>query len=174
MPAKYQGKHAAAKKQLANNWKRAVALVVAPATVIPATMSLTAPADAASKRERKIHNALQVARNQKGDPYRYGANGPRSFDCSGLIQYSYGKSGLRMPRTSDSQANRARRIGKPDLRKGDLMFFHDGGGVYHVGIFAGWNGHQRRKVLHAPNSGESVHTELVWTNQWYAGTMRGA
>ena len=51
------------------------------------------------------------------------------------------------------------------------MFFHSGGSVYHVGIFVGHNG-GRRVILHAPNSGEVVHRERLWTHQWWAGTLR--
>jgi cell wall-associated NlpC family hydrolase len=57
------------------------------------------------------------------------------------------------------------------MRKGDLMFFYGSGGVYHVGVYAGTkDGH--RYLIHAPNSGERVHRERVWTNSWYAGTLR--
>ncbi|MGH3354470.1 MAG: C40 family peptidase [Nocardioidaceae bacterium] len=153
---------------------RLTALTVAVLTAFALAVSLAAPADATSRRQKKIHNSLEIARNQKGDPYRYGADGPHRFDCSGLIRFSYGKAGIWMPRTSDRQARRARRIGKHDLRKGDLMFFHSGGDVYHVGIFGGWNGHGRRRVLHAPGSGRRVNTDLVWTGSWFAGTLRGA
>jgi hypothetical protein len=51
------------------------------------------------------------------------------------------------------------------------MFFTSGGHVYHVGIFMG-RLHGRAVVLHAPRSGERVHRERVWTNRWFAGTLR--
>ena len=57
------------------------------------------------------------------------------------------------------------------MRRGDLIFFTGGGGVYHVGVFAGWF-HGRRMVLHAPYSGTRVRTDPVWTNSWFAGTLR--
>ena len=151
--------------------QRIFALPVAILLAFVFAVSLASPADA-SLRQRKIHHALEVARNQKGDPYRYGADGPGAFDCSGLIQFSYGRAGLFMPRTSGRQARHARRIFKGHMRKGDLMFFYDGGGVYHVGIFVGWNGHGHRRVLHSPRPGGRVHASTVWTSRWFAGTLR--
>jgi cell wall-associated NlpC family hydrolase len=151
--------------------QRYVALPIAVLLAFVFAVSLASPADA-SMRQRKIHHALEVARNQKGDPYRYGANGPRAFDCSGLIQFSYGRAGLFMPRTSGAQARRARHNRKGHMRKGDLMFFYDRGGVYHVGMFVGWNGHGHRRVLHAPRPGHRVHASTVWTGRWRAETLR--
>ena len=46
-----------------------------------------------------------------------------------------GKNQIKMPRTSEEQAHRVKRISRDDMRKGDLMFYYDSGGVYHVGIF---------------------------------------
>lgn len=130
----------------------------------------------ASHRERtaqKIGSALDVARNQKGDPYRYGAAGPNAFDCSGLTYYSFRKAGFgNIPRTSSAQAGFARRISRDNMRRGDLMFFTDGGGVYHVGVYAGSGKHGKRWVLHAPSSGGRVETVRVWTDSWFPGTLR--
>lgn len=171
---RHQPKHRAVTQRAARNGKRLAALVATVPTALGGAVATTAPAQAASQRQQKIHDALEVARNQKGDEYQYGADGPNQFDCSGLVQFAYGKAGIRMPRTSDAQADRARRIAREDMRKGDLMVFHDGGDVYHVGVFGGWNGHKRRWVLHAANEGDDVLSELVWTGEWYPATMRGA
>ena len=57
------------------------------------------------------------------------------------------------------------------LRRGDLIFFFDGGGVYHVGVYAGFR-HGHRRVLHAPYAGTRVRTERIWTDRWFAGTLR--
>ncbi len=124
------------------------------------------------KIKRQVGRAVRVARKQKGDPYSYGSAGPSRFDCSGLTYYSYRKAGFgHMPRTSSAQAGFAHHIKRRKMKRGDLMFFTDGGGVYHVGIFAGWN-HGRRMVLHAPYSGTNVRTDPVWTNAWFPGTLR--
>lgn len=120
----------------------------------------------------KVRHGMRIALHQKGDPYRYGAAGPRRFDCSGLTYYSFRHAGfVHMPRTSSAQARFAKRIPKRHIHRGDLMFFYDGGGVYHVGVFAGAR-HGHRRVLHAPHSGTRVQVDRVWTHRWFAGTLR--
>lgn len=121
---------------------------------------------------RKIATAFNIARKQKGDPYRYGASGPGAFDCSGLTYYSFRRAGFsNIPRTSSAQSRWTKRISRSHMRRGDLMFFHGRGGVYHVGIFAG-AAQGRRYVLHAPSTGGRVRTERVWTDSWFPGTLR--
>ena len=139
---------------------------------LAASLGLAAPAQAGgTERERKIERAVKVAANQKGDPYLYGADGLNRFDCSGLTMFSFHKAGLRLPRSSDAQYRYVRHIDRRDARRGDLVFFHSGGNVYHVGVLAG-----RRDgvpyMWHAPNSGEVVKHDRVWTGNWLAGTLR--
>ena len=101
-----------------------------------ATAAVLGPvAGASAATEKQVQRAATVALQQVGDPYRYGATGPGSFDCSGLMQYSFRKAGVRLPRTSSAQARWARHIPKSKLRRGDLMFFTNGGGVYHAAMF---------------------------------------
>ncbi|HZJ07326.1 MAG TPA: C40 family peptidase [Nocardioidaceae bacterium] len=142
------------------------------AMILVASMfSLTQPADAATRSQR-VAKAFHVARAQLGDPYRYGSSGPKSFDCSGLVYYSFRRAGFaKVPRTSDAQARHARRIKRSKMRKGDLVFFHNRGNVYHVGVFAG-NRNHRRTIIHASRSGTPVKRDPIWTNSWFAGTLR--
>jgi cell wall-associated NlpC family hydrolase len=131
-------------------------------------------ADAAqrvSKREKKIFHAVRIARRQIGEPYVYGADGPGSFDCSGLTQYAYRKAGIRMPRTSDGQYARVRHISKRHIKRGDLVFFHSGGNVYHVAIYLKRK-HGDRIILHSPHPGRTVQRDPIWTGSWWAGTLR--
>jgi len=127
-------------------------------------------ADAASTQ--RVSRAANVAMQQIGDRYQYGAAGPRSFDCSGLMQYSYRLAGIKIPRTSSAQASRAHRIPKRNLRRGDLMFFTNGGGVYHAAMFLT---RDRRGVVmvHSPGSGQRVERAHPWTSRWFAASMRG-
>jgi cell wall-associated NlpC family hydrolase len=121
----------------------------------------------------RVARAMRTAVAQKGDPYAYGAAGPGRFDCSGLTFFSFRRAGFsHIPRTSSAQAHFARHISRGAMRRGDLMFFTGSGGVYHVGVFAGWS-HGRRLVLHAPYSGTRVRTDRVWTDSWFPGTLRG-
>lgn len=120
---------------------------------------------------RKALRAFKIAKEQKGDPYRYGATGPNAFDCSGLTSYAYHRAGLRLPRTSSAQSGAVRHIARSKLRRGDLVFFTSGGHVYHVGLYAGHR-HGGDYVLHAPYSGRDVETERIWTGSWFGGTLR--
>ena len=156
------------------------ALLVSLLTAVVATGVSTAPAaDAATKhhahgpsRNAEIVHARNIALRQLGDPYVYGATGPKAFDCSGLVFYSYNHAGFSVPRTAAEQAAHARHIPRSHLRTGDFMFFSDGGGVYHVGIFLHWS-HHHAVMLHSPKPGEHVQRAVPWTNSWYAGTLRG-
>jgi len=123
-------------------------------------------------RKKRINRMLRIVRNQKGDPYSYGAAGPNRFDCSGLVYYSTHKAGFRhVPRTSSQQGRFMRRIGRAAMRPGDFVFFTGGSGVYHVGVYAGRSG-GRRMIIHAPGSGQRVTTATIWTDRWFAATLR--
>jgi len=154
-------------------WPRGTAVLIVALTALALAVGLCAPAEAASRRARQIHHAVEVAVHQKGDRYRYGANGPRRFDCSGLVQFAYGRAGLRLPRSSREQAKAVRRIKRRRMRPGDLVFFHTRRGrVYHVAIYTGWTRHHQRRIVHAPSPGTRVRTSVPWTRRWYAGTLR--
>jgi len=136
-----------------------------------------ASAETSQHRQGRIADAMGVAAHQKGDPYAYGADGPSRFDCSGLIFFATHRAGFKhVPRSSSAQAAHMNRIARKNMRRGDFIFFYDGaataGNVYHVGVFAGWNnGH--RTMVDAPNSGERVKREPLWSHQWFPGTLRG-
>lgn len=83
-------------------------------------------------------NVVAEARKHLGQPYVWGASGPKAFDCSGLVMYSYGKNGFTTPRVSEDQFAAARLIPESRAVRGDLVFYHDSvGDVYHVGIYMG-------------------------------------
>lgn len=151
-------------------------LVVAPllALLLLGAASLLGPvsdAAASARQHHRIGRAVSVALHQIGDPYRYGAAGPRAFDCSGLMQYSFRRAGIRIPRTSAAQAHRAHRIPKRRLRRGDLMFFSHGGHVYHAAMFLRWR-KGRAVMVHAPSRGKRVRRDRPWTSHWFAATFR--
>lgn len=123
--------------------------------------ALAAPAQAAAPSLGQ--RALAVAESKHGDSYRYGAAGPNHFDCSGLTYYSFRKVGKHLPRTAQAQYNSVRHISKSSLRVGDLVFFHSGSYVYHVGIYAGHG-----RIWHSPEPGSYVKLEKIWTKSvWY-------
>jgi cell wall-associated NlpC family hydrolase len=107
--------------------------------------------------------ALQIAASKKGSPYKYGAAGPKKFDCSGLTQYSFKKAGKSLPRTAAAQYNKTKHISAKSRKSGDLVFFHSGSNVYHVGIYAG-----KGKLWHSPKTGDVVKLQKIWTKSvWY-------
>ncbi|MEU9580629.1 C40 family peptidase [Streptomyces chilikensis] len=128
--------------------------------VVPGLAAEAQAATAGSK-------ALKVAASKKGTPYRYGATGPHAFDCSGLTLYSFRKAGKALPRTAAQQYNRTTRVSAAKRRPGDLVFFHSGSRVYHVGIYAGSG-----KLWHAPKSGDVVRLQRIWTRSVWYGRVR--
>jgi cell wall-associated NlpC family hydrolase len=105
--------------------------------------------DAATpKPEIKRHQVVKVAQAQVGKPYVFGTQGPRTFDCSGLIHYVYAKVGLAFARVTAAMLSR---VGKPvhgKLRPGDIIVVNGGS---HVVLYVG-NG----EVIHAPYTGARV------------------
>ena len=106
--------------------------------------------------------AVHVAYTQLGTPYRYGGSSPDGFDCSGLVQYSYGLAGIRVPRTTSQQLRHARPVSMSALQPGDLVFFRlSKRKPSHVGIYAG-NG----RFIHAPSTGKEVSYARLDNPYW--------
>ncbi|MGV9455940.1 C40 family peptidase [Streptomyces sp. NPDC003635] len=124
---------------------------------------LSAEAEAATPASK----ALQVAASKQGSPYKWGAVGPHRFDCSGLTLYSYKKAGKKLPRTAAQQYNKTRHISAKSRKAGDLVFFHSGSNVYHVGIYAG-----KGKIWHSPKTGDVVRLQKIWTKSVWYGRVR--
>jgi cell wall-associated NlpC family hydrolase len=97
--------------------------------------------------------AFRAAQTRLGDLYVYGSTGPNTFDCSGLMMWSYAQAGVSLPRTSQAQGTVGPHLSMSQLQIGDLVIM-DGGS--HVGMWAG-NG----QVLHAPHTGTVVKYEAV-------------
>ncbi|MET9432069.1 MULTISPECIES: NlpC/P60 family protein [unclassified Streptomyces] len=106
--------------------------------------------------------ALAAADTQVGKPYISGAEGPNAYDCSGLTQWAYRQAGVSLTRTTYTQQNDGVKIGRSQLKPGDLVFFN---GLSHVGLYAGNN-----TVLHAPKPGTVVRYESMdWLGTFQFG-----
>jgi len=92
--------------------------------------------------------AVSYAYAQLGDPYKYGASGPGSFDCSGLTMMAWKQAGVSLPHNAASQYNGMKHISKGSLAAGDLVFYN---GLGHVAIYVGGG-----NVIHAPHTGTVV------------------
>ncbi len=111
--------------------------------------------------------AVRIASQQAGKPYRYGAVGPNSFDCSGFTTYIYKtRLGKNIPRTSAQQAAALPRVAQSAKRPGDLLFFRTGGRVTHVGVYAGGN-----KMWAAPRTGKVVRLQTIYTSAYTVGRV---
>jgi cell wall-associated NlpC family hydrolase len=94
--------------------------------------------------------AVDLAKQFVGTPYKWGGTQPGGFDCSGLVQYVYKQLGIDLPRVSTDQAKAGTAVSPADAQPGDLVFF-ERGKVDHIGIYAG-NG----TWVEAPRTGDVV------------------
>ncbi|WP_329105047.1 C40 family peptidase [Micromonospora sp. NBC_01699] len=98
--------------------------------------------------------AVCRAEQQIGDRYVWGAEGPSSFDCSGLVYYAYKGTGASLARTTaEVQSHKGKTVSVKNLQKGDLLYFdwNNDGNVDHVGIYAG-----KGKMVHASSGSGKV------------------
>ncbi len=109
------------------------------------------------------------AQKHLGKPYKYGAVGPNSFDCSGFVYAVYKKFGIILPRTSINQSKiRGPKLSIRELRVGDILFFDTAsrGHVNHCGIYIG-----NDKFIHA-SSGKAYSVTISDLNGWYKDKFR--
>ncbi|MFD3837207.1 NlpC/P60 family protein [Streptomyces sp. NPDC058642] len=101
--------------------------------------------------------AVRYAMDQLGKPYKWGAEGPKEYDCSGLTSQAWSHAGTPIPRTSEEQWARLPRIPLKELRPGDLVvYFPD---ATHVGMYLG-----KGKIVQAPRTGEKVRVSPIASN----------
>ncbi|MDQ8024254.1 MAG: C40 family peptidase [Moraxellaceae bacterium] len=137
----------------------------APAVAEPAGGVLESAQHALSATRGNIENLMDRGMNFLGIRYRFGGTGPESggFDCSGLVRRVFGDAlGLGLPRTAAEMAKLGDKVGKSDLKPGDLVFFNTMRRTFsHVGIYLGEN-----RFLHAPSKGGAVRIESMETAYW--------
>jgi cell wall-associated NlpC family hydrolase len=109
--------------------------------------------------------AVAFAYAQIGKPYVWGATGPSSYDCSGLVQASWASAGVSIPRTTYDQWASLPHIPLSDLQPGDLILYN---GESHVAIYVGGG-----YIVDAPHTGAVVERILESTS-WYAEGADGA
>jgi cell wall-associated NlpC family hydrolase len=126
------------------------------------------PARAPATVHATAAGILATAKRYLGTHYRYGGESPTSgFDCSGFVQYVYGRQGIKLPRTSRQQASAGKAVplGVESLQPGDLLLFASTGTtVNHVAIYAGNN-----RILHSSaGAGGVVYDDLTTARgRWY-------
>ncbi|GAA2763028.1 NlpC/P60 family protein [Streptomyces paradoxus] len=101
--------------------------------------------------------AVRYAVRQLGKPYEWGAEGPRTYDCSGLTSRAWAEAGVPIPRTSQEQWKRLERIPLHELRPGDLVVYFEK--ATHTALYLGDG-----RVVQAPRPGAKVKVSPIAAN----------
>jgi cell wall-associated NlpC family hydrolase len=109
--------------------------------------------------------AVAAAESRVGDPYVWGAAGPSTFDCSGLVMWAYAQVGISLPHFSGAQYSNTTHIPMSDLQPGDLVFPSNPGD--HVAMYVGGG-----NIVEAPFTGATVH--VVPMGSWFVLASRVA
>jgi len=113
---------------------------------------------------------LKAALSRVGMPYVWGAAGPAAFDCSGLVQWSFARAGVAMPRVAADQARTGPAVPVSQLQPGDLLFYHFDptapGYISHVAIYLG-----KGLMIQAPQPGQNVEVVPVDLGSGFAGAV---
>ncbi|MFI8301123.1 C40 family peptidase [Streptomyces nigra] len=105
--------------------------------------------DLRTKASEQGRKAVAYATDQLGKPYEWGAEGPKTYDCSGLTSQAWASAGRPIPRTSQEQWKRLEHIAVEDMRPGDLIIYN--ADASHVAMYVGDGA-----IIHAPRPGRTV------------------
>lgn len=114
--------------------------------------------------------AVEFACAQVGKPYQWGAEGPGSYDCSGLTSAAWAAAGVSLPRSSRQQFGAGARVGRSEIQPGDLVFYASGSTISHVGLAIGNGMMVDAYRTGQPVSVRSIDTLAQYLN--YVGTTR--
>lgn len=113
--------------------------------------------------------AANWALSQLGKPYVWAADGPASYDCSGLTMRAWEKVGVRIDHWTGTQWTSGPHIPLNQLKRGDLLFYgratSNPGDIHHVGIFIGDG-----MMVHAPQTGDVVRVASMWRRDLVGAT----
>ncbi|WP_028646625.1 C40 family peptidase [Nocardiopsis sp. CNT312] len=149
--------------------RRTLAATAAATALLLTAVLAPAPALAAAVPDRLqpalpssvAETVIGAAQSKIGVPYGWGGTGPRSFDCSGLVQWSFRQAGITLPRVAHDQAASGTRIPYSSARRGDILYWSNRSGyVYHVGIYLGGG-----RMIDAPKTGDHVRERDVTMNR---------
>jgi cell wall-associated NlpC family hydrolase len=143
----------------ASRASRSASARTAPAGTAPAG----APATYSGPASGRAKAALDEGYRQLGKPYRYGGNGPDSFDCSGFTSWAWRAAGVSLPRTSRDQYAQGRKVARADIQPGDLVYF--GSPISHVGMYVGDG-----QMINAPQSGGVVRVQPAFRSDFVGAT----
>ena len=123
-----------------------------------------------SSNNSTANKAVNLVKQQLGKRYVWGAIGPNTFDCSGLMQWVYKQYGVKLRRTSGEQSRYGKTVSKSSLQPGDLLFFSTNGTgkVSHVGMYVGGG-----NMVHAANPTKGVRTDSI-NSSYYSKAFTNA
>ncbi|MPM46809.1 hypothetical protein SDC9_93516 [bioreactor metagenome] len=121
-------------------------------------------AAAVSATSSSADQLITYAKQFIGTPYVYGANGPKSFDCSGFTKYIFAQFGVSLNRTATNQLSNGVSVTRSQLQPGDLVFFkyRTSKPVSHVGIYIGGG-----KFIHASTNSYRVCIDDMSSGHYY-------
>lgn len=123
------------------------------------------------KLEGATAKAVNIVKDAIGTPYVWGGAKPGGFDCSGLLQYAWGKAGVKIPRVTYDQWRAGKAVGRTQLQAGDAVFFRGSdsknGLPGHVGMYIGGG-----RFIEAPKTGDVVHISNLAGRSDYMGARR--
>ncbi|MDI5971373.1 NlpC/P60 family protein [Streptomyces sp. SL13] len=147
------------KERLAQLQAQREAAARASAARLAAASHATSSASYATKAAR----AIAFAKAQLGKPYVWGATGPNSYDCSGLVQAAWAAAGVTLPRTTWDQVDVGTRVAISDLEPGDLVFYYSD--ISHVAMYIGDG-----EMIQAPHTGAVIDIQPVTEMPIYGAT----
>jgi peptidoglycan DL-endopeptidase CwlO len=101
---------------------------------------------------------IAYARAQIGKPYQWGADGPSTFDCSGLTMMAWRQAGVYLTHYTGAQWAETRHVPVSEARPGDLVFYGSSGATsHHVGLYVGGG-----QMIEAPYTGAYVRYASIW------------
>jgi len=122
------------------------------------------PGDVPPPPDGVVGSAINFALAQLGKPYVWGATGPNSFDCSGLMLRAYESAGIQLPRVSRQQFNAGAKLSVANAAPGDLLFWaydpSDPRTIHHVAMYLGGG-----QIVEAQQTGVPVHIRAVRFNE---------
>jgi cell wall-associated NlpC family hydrolase len=125
-------------------------------------ITVKAAASKAAQSKAAANRVLTEAAKHKGKKYKFGAAGPKRFDCSGYTMYVYKKAaGKKLPHKAHLQQRYGKSVARSKARPGDLIVIRKGTKGTHAGIYAGGG-----KMWASPRTGKTVTKQKIWSKNY--------
>ncbi len=119
----------------------------------------------ASSKNKVRKGIVAHAKKQIGVKYVYGGKTPKGFDCSGFTRYVFKKEGVELSGSSKIQAKQGKSVNIKWAKKGDLLFFGEGGKISHVSLIVE-NNKEGIQVIHSTSSRGVIRENISKSSYW--------